>query len=112
MLSAESMKFAFILIDGVWHHLNPQERELCIERCFEILKPQAKCAISLRNGPAGSGKHIFPTSVDELVQFAEKIGFDVIFLREDQPSKMKNKPDVVWSRAVIQKTTERNVSAF
>lgn len=102
-LDAENKTFDFILLDGVWHHLSVQEREVCIKRFWQLLKIGGVCAISLRNGPAGAGKHVFPTDTKELVNLANVYGFDVVFIRENQPSKMKHKPDVIWSRVAIQK---------
>ena len=62
------------------------------------------CAISLRNGPAGSGTHVFPTSCAELFEYAREYGFQVVFHAENQPSIMPNKKSVTWSRVALQKT--------
>lgn len=90
--------FDFVLIDGVWHHLSSQERRTCIQRLTTLLKVGGSIAISLRNGPAGAGKHIFPTCADELTCHAKEFGFEVVLRIDNQPSKMKNKPNVIWSR--------------
>lgn len=52
-------KFDFILMDGVWHHLSNDERRECIYNFSRITHKGGICAISLRNGPAGAGSHIF-----------------------------------------------------
>jgi len=95
--------FDFILMDGVWHHLDIIERRKCIQRLSGIVSTGGICAISLRNGPAGAGKHIFPTSNDELIDYAKEFGFQVISCLENQPSKMQNKPNVIWSRVALKK---------
>lgn len=87
--------FDFVLIDGVWHHLSKEERIECIRRLAEIVNVDGVCAISLRNGPAGAGTHVFPTCNDELVCYANKFGFQIVLLRENESSKMKNKPNVI-----------------
>jgi 2-polyprenyl-3-methyl-5-hydroxy-6-metoxy-1,4-benzoquinol methylase len=97
--------FDFILVDGVWHHLDTQEREEAMERFVSILAGGGVCAISLRNGPAGGGKHVFPTHAGETVFHAESLGLRVILHLADQPSKMKDKPDVIWSRVAFRKLT-------
>ncbi|WP_340681134.1 class I SAM-dependent methyltransferase [Paraglaciecola sp.] len=95
--------FDFVLIDGVWHHLSMLERRECIQRLAAIINVGGVCAISLRNGPAGAGKHIFSTCNDELVDYANEFGFQVILLLENQSSKIPNKPNVMWSRIALKK---------
>lgn len=102
-LESDSNSYDFILIDGVWHHLNPDERRECIKRMSSLLKQGGICCISLRNGPAGAGKHIFPTSNEEVSQFANEFGFRMLLNLKNQPSKMKNKENVIWSRVAIEK---------
>ena len=102
-IDVSSGLFDFVLIDGVWHHLTTTERKACIQRLSAIIQIGGVCAISLRNGPAGVGKHVFSTHCDELIGYAEEFGFKFILVSENQPSKMKNKPDVFWSRVALQK---------
>ncbi|WP_018691703.1 hypothetical protein [Algicola sagamiensis] len=92
-----------VLLDGVWHHLDHEERELSIKKFSSLLANNGICAISLRNGPAGAGKHVFPTSSSELIQYAEKYNFHIVLHVEHQPSQMPNKKDVIWSRIAMQK---------
>ncbi|KID57240.1 methyltransferase type 11 [Pseudoalteromonas luteoviolacea] len=103
LLDNSKYTFDFILLDGVWHHLNSQERKRCVNRLYELLTPNGVCAISLRNGPAGLGKHVFPASCDELLGLARVYGLKVVFQAQNQPSKMPNKQDVVWSRVALRK---------
>ena len=95
--------FDFILVDGVWHHLEPAERETCLMRLFELLRPGGMCALSLRNGPAGLGTHVFPTDASALISHANKLGFEVMLHLKNQSSKMPNKPKVKWDRLVLAK---------
>ena len=95
--------YDFILLDGVWHHLDIHERREAIERLSGLLGKGGVCAISLRNGPAGAGTHIFPTSSKELVNMAANVGLHAIFTVENQPSKMKGKEQVFWSRVALKK---------
>ncbi|RBP53682.1 class I SAM-dependent methyltransferase [Arenicella xantha] len=95
--------FDFVLIDGVWHHLSIEERRHCIRRLAEIVNIEGICAISLRNGPAGAGTHVFSTCNDELATYANEYGFQIVLLLENQSSKMQNKPNVIWSRVALKK---------
>ena len=96
-------QFDFILVDGVWHHLDENERNLGIERISHLLKRDGICALSLRNGPAGAGKRVFETNSRETVKEASRYGLKGIILSENQPSVMKHKPGVTWSRVVLKK---------
>ncbi|MEZ9231362.1 class I SAM-dependent methyltransferase [Vibrio amylolyticus] len=102
-LNVDDGLFNFILLDGVWHHLNTEERKKCIKRFSSLMFNGGICAISLRNGPAGAGKHIFPTSCTELFSCAQDFGFKVIFHTDNQPSVMPNKENVTWARVALQK---------
>ncbi|TQF70097.1 class I SAM-dependent methyltransferase [Pseudoalteromonas luteoviolacea] len=95
--------FGFVLLDGVWHHLNVNERRRCIERLSSLMSEGAVCAISLRHGPAGAGTHVFPTSSSELFEYAIEFGFDVVLHLKNQPSKLPNKAQVTWSRIALKK---------
>ena len=96
-------KFDFVLIEGVWHHLNEIEQEKAAVRISEILNPKGKCAISLRNGPPGLGSRVYPTDPSHTKQLFGDLGFNCIFKKENVDSILPNKKDVKWSRIVLQK---------
>lgn len=103
-LTSDKTTFDFILMDGVWHHLNSSERRACIIRCHQLLNVGGVCATSLRNGPAGAGKHIFPCHPQELIEYANEFGFEVLCQLDNQPSKMPHKQNVIWSRIALKKS--------
>ncbi len=96
-------KFDFVLIEGVWHHLSEKERIQSVARISGIVKEQGKCAISLRNGPAGLGTRIYPTNSEHTIDLFEHNGFKCVFSIQNQDSILPNKEDVKWSRIVLQK---------
>lgn len=102
-LSLGSVKFDFILIDAVWHHLNKLEREQAISRLSTLIKEGGRCAISLRNGPAGLGTRVFATDADKTIKQFEKWGFECVFSTTNQASILANKEDVKWAKLVLQK---------
>lgn len=95
--------FDFILVDGVWHHLNESERAASLERFAFLLKSGGHCALSLRNGPPGGGKHVFPTDSHATISLARRHGFLVTLHLENQPSKIPSKTQVTWSRLLLTK---------
>ncbi|TDF35529.1 class I SAM-dependent methyltransferase [Alteromonadaceae bacterium M269] len=96
-------QFSFVLIDGVWHHLNEVEREQTAGRLSEIIESKGKCAISLRNGQAGMGTRVFPIDVDDTITLLEQYGFKSIFCVRNQASILPNKEQVTWARVVLEK---------
>ncbi|MCG8381038.1 MAG: class I SAM-dependent methyltransferase [Gammaproteobacteria bacterium] len=102
-LSSDSGQFDFVLIDGVWHHLEKAEREMAVMRLSALIKQGGKCAISLRNGPAGMGSKVYPTDSKITVESFENHGFECIFHLKNQSSILPNKENVKWSRIVLQK---------
>lgn len=98
------LKFDFILSSGVWHHLNPDEQQLSIVKASSLLSEKGIFALSLRNAPAGAGTFIFPTNAARSVEQAEQMGLTTLLFLENQPSLMKGKEGVKWSRLVFAKT--------
>lgn len=104
-LGSVPAQFDFILVDGVWHHLDESERSLAIAHFAFLLKPGGKCALSLRHGPAGLGTCVYPTDANRTLEEARTCGLECALLRENQPSLFSHKKDVTWSRLVLLKPT-------
>lgn len=102
-LGSVTESFDFVLIEGVWHHLSETERTHAAERISNLVKEKGKCAISLRNGPAGLGSRVYPTNPERTIQLFKRYGFECIFKIQNQDSILPNKEDVKWSRIVLQK---------
>ena len=96
-------QFDFILVDGVWHHLDAAARAIAMARFAWLLKPGGRCALSLRHGPAGMGTCIYPTDARCTIQQAQACGLACVFCLENQPSIFSHKQDVTWSRLVLLK---------
>lgn len=96
-------KVDFALSSSVWHHLNKIEQDKAIKRVSELLKPNGIFAFSLRNGPAGVGTHVFPTNLQRTIIQSKKYDLEPVFEIDNQPSLMKNKENVKWSKLVLKK---------
>ncbi|MEM7207491.1 MAG: methyltransferase domain-containing protein [Pseudomonadota bacterium] len=97
-------KFEFVLVEGMWHHLNERERELSATRLAEIVKPSGVCAISLRHGPAGLGTCVHPIDREKTIVDFQAAGFNCIHKSVNQSSYLPNKENVRWDRIVLEKT--------
>jgi hypothetical protein len=87
----------------VWHHLNETERERAAVRLSQIINSGGKCALSLRNGPAGMGTRVFAANAEKTIAQFQGLGFRSVFKLQDQPSFYSHKKDVEWSRIVFEK---------
>lgn len=103
MLQGRSGEFDFILVSGVWHHLDHQQQSVAMTTIAELLKSGGIFAVSLRNGPAVAGTHVFSTDGKRTIRQAKNLGQQTRLLLENQPSLMKNKENVYWTRLVFQK---------
>jgi 2-polyprenyl-3-methyl-5-hydroxy-6-metoxy-1,4-benzoquinol methylase len=102
-LDNDEARFEFVLINGVWHHLDEHEREQSVMRISKLINTGGKCAISLRNGPAGMGTRVFPTSMESTIDLFQSNGFGCVFSAKNMPSVVQYKKDVCWSRVVFSK---------
>lgn len=105
LLDQATAPFDLILVSGVWHHLNAAEQHRAMQRIAGLLSPKGVLALTLRNGPAGAGTHVFPTDGKQTVEIAEAFGLTTLLLLENQPSLMKNKEQVSWTKLVFQQTS-------
>ncbi len=102
-LGAAPGQFDFILVQAVWHHLDEAERVVCMARLSKLLDAGGACAISLRNGPAGGGTHVFATDGRTTPALAGECGLEVVLQLANQPSLLKNKLDVTWTHMAFRK---------
>lgn len=102
-LNESAEEFDFVLAEGVWHHLNDAERVDTAARISDILKPDGKCAMSLRNGPPGVGSCVYPVDPVSTIDLFEGCGFQCVFNRENINSALPGKENVTWSRVVFKK---------
>jgi len=102
-LEKTSASFDFVLASGVWHHLTSKEQKAALQRISHLLAPNGIFALTLRNGPAGAGVHVFPTDGKETITDASQYGLTTLLFLENQPSLMKNKEQVTWTKLVFQK---------
>lgn len=105
VVGSQPEQFDFILVSGVWHHLDQEEQLCSMERIAYLLKINGILAITLRHGPAGVGGHVFSTNGQQTVKQAEQYGLTTRLFLGNKPSLMQNKKGVSWTKLVFQKTT-------
>ena len=102
-LIKDAPQFDFILASGIWHHLNPAEQAEALANISKLLLPQGSFALSLRNGPAGAGTHVFPTNVQQTINDAKMYDLHPVLRLENQASLIRNKKEVYWAKLVFSK---------
>lgn len=96
-------QFDFVLASAVWHHLDDSERVVAMSRIAELTRRGGTFALSLRNGPAGGGTHVFPTDLHQTTELAKNFGFESVVSIDDQPSLMAGKSKVKWSMLALKR---------
>lgn len=102
-LGSAANQFDFVLASAVWHHLSDSERAIAMSRVAELVRVGGVFALSLRNGPAGAGTHIFPTDHRQTISSAIGLGFETVVALTDQPSLIAGKNDVTWSKLAFRR---------
>lgn len=102
-LGERTDQFDFILASAILHHLDETERLAAMVRLTALLKQGGVLALSLRQGPAGVGTHVFPTSGRRTIECANARGLTTLVHLQNQPSLMSFKKEVSWTRLAFAK---------
>ncbi len=78
-------QFGFILLNGVWHHLDADERDRALSRLYELTQPGGRLLMSLRRGADLPGKPVERVEAEIEIARARDAGFALI-RRQDAPS--------------------------
>ncbi|MBW0000907.1 MAG: methyltransferase domain-containing protein [Verrucomicrobia bacterium] len=109
-LHRSGLTFDFIMVNAVWHHVPPAQRERAFRKLVTLLKPTGALAITLKRGEergssitADAGQEHreirFPVSVEELEKLAREHGAYVAHAGK-APDQM-NREGVSWEQILI-----------
>lgn len=84
-LDGLSGRFELILVNAVWHHLSPAERDRAILRLTGLLAPDGHVFIALRQGPVGADASLHLLDPDAETTRAASAGLSLI-RRHDAPA--------------------------
>jgi SAM-dependent methyltransferase len=84
-LDGLSGRFELILVNAVWHHLSPAERDTAILRLAGLLVPDGRVFIALRQGPVGPDASLHLLDPDAETTRAASAGLSLI-RRHDAPA--------------------------
>ncbi|MEO1039470.1 MAG: class I SAM-dependent methyltransferase [Pseudomonadota bacterium] len=93
-----------VIICGVWHHLNLDERSEGLPRIAQLMRPNALLLLSLRHGPVPSGRVAFPVSIPTALEQAERAGLSLVRRHDgDSIQQANRKAGVTWTRFAFRK---------
>ncbi len=95
--------FDWVLASAVHHHLDRGEQTQCVARLAQLLAPAGALAMTLRNGPAGAGRNVFPVDVDRTCHEARARGLTLVVDVRDEPSQLPGKRGVTWAHVLFRK---------
>jgi SAM-dependent methyltransferase len=77
--------FGLILVNAVWHHLDPAVRDGAMRRLAELLIPDGRLFLALRRGPIAAGAPIHATDPKSEIARAARVGLSLL-RRHDAPA--------------------------
>lgn len=109
-LHRSALAFDFILVNAVWHHVPPAQRERAFRKLVTVLKPTGALAITLKREDeraqittTGVGQEhreiTFPVSVEELEKLAREHGAYVA--QASRAPDQTNREGVAWDQVLI-----------
>ncbi len=99
-----SASFDLVILCAVWQHLTDEDRTVAISRLATLIAPEGILIVSLRHGPGGVGRRVFPVSPDMMVEEARTCDLHLIRRREAKSVQLNNQVmGVSWTWLAFQK---------
>lgn len=92
-------QYDIILLNAVWMHIAPNDRERSFRKMVSLLRPGGKLVITLRFGPSPDKRIMHSVTSAELYELAKKFALDVILDTASNDQFGRNK--VKWKTLVL-----------
>jgi SAM-dependent methyltransferase len=97
-LSGQDNAFDFVLLTGVWMHLDKAERMTAMPVLASLMAPGARLIMSLRHGPVPEGRRMFEVTGEETIDLAEAAGLSLLRERYTESIQPENRANGVhWT---------------
>jgi SAM-dependent methyltransferase len=97
--AGDAASFDFILLSGVWMHLDEAERRAAFPRLAGLLAPGGVLAISLRHGWVPPGRVMYEVTADKTLALAAQSGLTpVLNLTTGSLQPVNRAAGVTWTR--------------
>jgi 2-polyprenyl-3-methyl-5-hydroxy-6-metoxy-1,4-benzoquinol methylase len=101
--------FDFVVVAGVWTHLDEMQRRESLQALTSLLSPEAVALISIRQGVAPTSRLTFPVTVADEVASAQSYGLRTIINMERQSLQAANDAaGVTWRWLALQPSHEES----
>jgi SAM-dependent methyltransferase len=96
--------FDLVILSAVWQHLTDEHRVQAMPNLATITAPGGIMILSLRHGPGGEGRRVFPVSPDVTIRVADHCGLQLIRRRESGSVQTMNQAmGVCWTWLAFEK---------
>ncbi len=97
-VSANGLCFDFILLVGVWQHLNPTDQPTALKTLAGLLTHGGSLVISVREGPGAASRPCYPANPDQLIEEAQALGLELVCRRRTRSIQPANRlAGVYWT---------------
>jgi SAM-dependent methyltransferase len=96
--------FDAVMVTGVWHHLDEQERRQGMANLASLLHGGGALAMTLRHGPAPATRRLFGVSAEETIALATSCGLELVINSPMESALVENRAaGVTWTRLAFEK---------
>ena len=100
-LSAADGVFGLVWLSAVWMHLEPGARLGALRRLAELLAPEGRMVLTLRQGPSPANRPMFPARAEDLAEMAQDCGLRVV--GQHATADLGGRESVWWESVVLGK---------
>ncbi len=96
--------FDVVTLWAVWMHLDLRERRVAMAIVAGLIRPGGRLIMSLRHGPAPSGRRMFDVSAEETIGLAAKQQLSsIVNLVAESEQKANRLSGVTWTHLAFSK---------
>lgn len=94
--------FDFVLLNAVWMHLTPAERNRGMATLAAICAEKAVVVMSLRHGPVPEGRRMYEVTPQETISLSAANGFEQLHSETSDSLQAQNRAaGVSWTKLVL-----------
>ena len=101
---AQRRRFDLVMLTAVWMHLDAEERRVAMANVVALVAPLGLLVMTLRHGPAPSGRIMFAVSAEETIALAEAHGLGLVLNVHADSSQAANRDaGVSWTQLAFRR---------
>jgi SAM-dependent methyltransferase len=98
------LSFDLIILNAVWQHVAPEDREQAFGRLAGLLRPAGLIAMTLRSGPAPAARPMHPTSIGEIETLARTHGLEILKILRS--ADIQGREGVSWTTMAVRRACD------